>query len=860
MDGPNGSVYLHVIVDCCTREVTGWTLDLRTRAAEAIGCIETAVVGRDIVASQLTLGSDKGSQFTSRDFRKHLSAGGITHRRGGYRDPESQAFIESWFGQFKKRCAWRAEWESLDQARKEIAAYIDTYHRRPHSGAWLPHPRRGRRDLATRHREPTNTGDLNRQRRQGPRQVCPPVERSRTAQRLVPSPVSRRGVVHTLTKCDHYDTLCVRKSSGGRRRECVPPSSWRVPHTCWGDRVVQKHELSVVLSEFARTLVTDFPIQGILDHLVERIVAVLPVTAAGVTLIAPGMAPRYIAASNDAALRFERLQTEVGQGPCLLAYESGAEVAVPDLRADGRFPLFAAPAIAAGLAAVFTFPLRHGHDRLGALDLYRETPGPLDPRDLAAGQTLADVAAAYLLNAQARDDARDASDRLRGSSLYDSLTGLPNRVMLQQRLQHAAQRAQRSHAHAGVLFIDLDQFKLVNDTHGHQVGDQLLCAVAQRLSNLVRPGDTLARVYGDEFVFLCEDLRWDTDIEALATRVVDAFAAPFVLEGPEDLQLDVSASVGLAYAGVGETVSNQLIVDADTAMYQAKRKGGAVHQVIDLREARQTRERNDLLRDLKDAFASGSLDVAYQPIVRTLDGHVTGVEALLRWIDPNRGHIPTRTLVGVAEENGLIIQIGAWVLERACSDHGRWPRQHPDTPLDLSVNVSARQLLGPGFSGTVAAVLNRTSMDPASLVLEMTEGIFIDDAGRAMTVLSDLKALGVRLALDDFGTGYSSLSYLRDFPVDIVKIDQGFIADIGREPTGVAIIDAVTNLAHVLGLSVTAEGIETPLQRDEIITLGCENAQGFLYAWPMPSRELAAQLTDRLGKPLHLPSDGSFNA
>src|SRR5665213_1032784 len=323
-------------------------------------------------------------------------------------------------------------------------------------------------------------------------------------------------------------------------------------------------KLSAVLSEFARTLATDFPIQGILDHLVKRIVDVLPISAAGVTLISAGSAPHYIAASDESALRFERLQTDVGQGPCLLAYASGEAVSVPDLAKDARFPLFGPAALKAGLAAVFTFPLRHGEGRLGALDLYRQTPGALSARDMAAAQTLADVATAYLLNAQARDDARAASDRFQHNALHDSLTGLPNRALLQERLDHAALRASRSHTTAGILFADLDHFKQVNDTLGHHVGDELLIAVAQRLSALVRPGDTLSRISGDEFVFLCEDMTSEADVAALGKRVEHAFRMPFSLSGRV---IAVTASVGMAYAGRGEEISDQLLVKADTAMY-----------------------------------------------------------------------------------------------------------------------------------------------------------------------------------------------------------------------------------------------------------------------------------------------------
>ncbi|MGZ8724340.1 MAG: diguanylate cyclase domain-containing protein [Aeromicrobium sp.] len=345
--------------------------------------------------------------------------------------------------------------------------------------------------------------------------------------------------------------------------------------------MVNEDKLSSVLSEFARTLITDFPIQGILDHLVERIVEVLPVTSTGVTLISPGMAPRYVAASDESAMRFERLQTDIGQGPCLLAYESGEAVSIPDLGADNRFSLFAPAALAAGMAAVFTFPLRHDEGRLGALDLYRDTPGELDPQDMDAAQTLADVAAAYLLNAQARDEARAASDRFHHDSLHDSLTGLPNRVLLRERLEHADERRKRSHSSAAVLFADLDGFKRVNDIHGHQTGDELLVAIAHRLSGLVRSGDTLARYSGDEFVFLCEDLHGRTDVEVLAKRIDDAFAEPFVLTGA--VTVAVTASVGIAFAGLGEEITNELVVKADMAMYQAKRNGGAGHQIIDMR-------------------------------------------------------------------------------------------------------------------------------------------------------------------------------------------------------------------------------------------------------------------------------------
>jgi diguanylate cyclase (GGDEF)-like protein len=613
--------------------------------------------------------------------------------------------------------------------------------------------------------------------------------------------------------------------------------------------MVHEEKLSSVLTEFAHTMATDFPIQAILNHLVKRIVEVLPVTSAGVTLISAGNAPHYIAASDESALRYEQLQTRIGQGPCVAAFESGMAVAIADLGANDRFPRFARAAMGTGLAAVFAFPLRHSTGRLGALDLYRTTPGQLGAQDMAAAQTLADVAAAYLVNAKGREDAQATSEAFQHSSLHDPLTGLPNRLLLMQRLEHAAQRARRSHTHAAVLFADLDRFKLINDTHGHQIGDELLVAVAERLSGLVRPGDTLARFSGDEFVFLCEDMENANDVEQLAGRIDAAFSQPFVLAG---VDLALTASVGVAFAGPGREVSSRLLADADIAMYQAKRKGGAGHQILDLREALETSDRNSLDHDLRSAFAQDNLTIAYQPIVRSTDDAVTGVEALLRWEDPVRGCVSPLAMIEAAEQSGLIINIGSWVLERACRDHAQWRGTHPDVPLDLAVNVSARQLISADFCSTVSSVLARTGMNVNALILEVTENILISDGDRAITVLTDLKKIGVRLALDDFGTGFSSLSYLRRLPIDIVKIDQSFISDIKPATLDRSITAAITNLAHVLGLSVTAEGVETCDQREGIRSVGCESAQGFFYGQPMPASAIGGYLTDHRIKPLPL--------
>jgi diguanylate cyclase (GGDEF)-like protein len=597
--------------------------------------------------------------------------------------------------------------------------------------------------------------------------------------------------------------------------------------------VADEDKLSAVLSDFARTVITDFPIQGILDHLVEKIVEILPISSAGVTLISEGMAPRYIAASDESALRFERLQSELDEGPCLAAFESGQAVAIADLAADDRFPRFAPAAIAEGLAAAFTFPLCHGTRRLGALDLYRVTPGPLGPHDMETAQTLADVAAAYLLNAQARDQARVTYGRLLHVSMHDPLTGLPNRMLFEERLEFAGLRAARFHSNAAILFVDLDNFKLVNEVYGHDVGDQLIVAVAQRLAGAVNAGDTVARFSGDEFVILCEDLSDVADVDGLAKHISEVLSEPFKMTGTV---IAVTASVGIAFAGPGEDVSNELILEADRAMYRVKRsrrKRNCGREIVDVRPI-LVGPRDQLEAEIRAALVANELEVFYQPIVPISGGLVAGVEALLRWTHPERGPVPPAMMVGLAEQSTLIDQLGRWVLERACRDRQQWLRDNPLASLDLSVNVSPRQLLHVGFGRVVADVLASTGMDPAALIMEVTENVFVDDSDRVVKVLRDLRSAGVRIAIDDFGTGYSSLSYLTRLPVDIIKIDRCFITGIDTN-SGLTVVAAVTNLAHDLGFTVVAEGVETQAQHCDVSALGCDWAQGYFYAKPMPS-------------------------
>jgi diguanylate cyclase (GGDEF)-like protein len=588
-------------------------------------------------------------------------------------------------------------------------------------------------------------------------------------------------------------------------------------------------QLSDVLSAFARTMLTDFPIQSILDQLVRRIVEIMPITGAGVTLISESTSPHYVAASDGAALRFEELQTVFDEGPCIVAYQTGKAVAIADLTKDSRFPLFVPHALEAGLAAVFTFPLRHGASQLGALDLYRDTPGSLSKGAMTVAQTLADVTSAYLVNAQARADLLHTAAHAQATALHDALTGLPNRTLLLERIQHALLSRRRSGNLVAVLFIDLDGFKKVNDASGHQVGDDLLVAVGARLTKLLRPGDTLARLSGDEFVIVCGGLVEAAQIEGLATRLDVAIATPFDLSG---LDVELSASIGIAFAGQGND-PEQLLHRADVAMYQVKRKGGAHHQVIDEDEQNLAEYSDSLLEDLHHAVERHELQLEYQPIVRASDGRVTCVEALLRWNHPERGLISPTIVIPLAERSGDIVEIGRWVLEHACVDRHRWDTRAGDEGLVVAVNVSAHQLMSPGFLATVTNILRLTDTEAKHLCLEITESAFVQDGARALDVLAQLKTLGIQLALDDFGTGYSSLSYLMKFPVDIVKIDQSFIAELTVNEASHAIVTKTIELAHLLNLLVVCEGVETAEQDHEVTVLTSDFCQGFYFSRPM---------------------------
>ena len=414
-------------------------------------------------------------------------------------------------------------------------------------------------------------------------------------------------------------------------------------------------------------------------------------------------------------------------------------------------------------------------------------------------------------------------------ALHDTLTGLPNRALVVDRLQHALARLADRNAMLAVLFIDLDRFKIVNDGLGHDTGDELLVEVGKRLTATVRRQDTVARLGGDEFIVICEDLADELLAQELASRTAEALSAPFTLSRAE---VSVTASVGIAATRRASDSPSRLLRDADAAMYRAKGRGGARWELFDEAMHTQAVERLLIERALRQALAQNELRVVFQRQFDLTTREPVCDETLLRWAHPTRGLVSPADFLPVAEETGMIIPIGWWVLGQACA-HARQAELISDAPQTVSINMSGRNLLRADYPALVEQCLREHELDPARLCLEISEIALLDDLESTNDALRALKDLGVRLAIDDFGTGGSSLTYLRQFPFDELKIDSSFVAGLGSSAADDAIVAATIDMAHALGMVVAAEGVETELQRERLVALGCDRAQGYLLAEPV---------------------------
>ena len=443
---------------------------------------------------------------------------------------------------------------------------------------------------------------------------------------------------------------------------------------------------------------------------------------------------------------------------------------------------------------------------------------------------------------------KDAEEQLVHQALHDALTGLPNRALFLDRLGLAMSRLERRPGLAALFFLDLDNFKVVNDSLGHPAGDQVLVSVADRLQRSLRDGDTAARLGGDEFAVLCEDLIDEGEAVQIAERLGAAVAErPVTLAGRE---LVVTVSIGVAFATNPTRRPESLLRDADAAMYRAKERGRARYELFDAAMRARAVARLEIEAALREALDQEQLALSYQPEVLLHDGRLIGAEALLRWgpgarVAALQDDAPRADVIAVAEETGLIVPIGGWVLREACRHLARWRELAPDrAPQRVSVNLSGRQLARPELPDMVEEALSTTGLPPSALCMEITEGVLMDDIDVAVSALKSLKAIGVDIAVDDFGTGYSSLAHLRRFPVDILKIDHSFVAGLGRNPEDAAIVRAVLALARTLDLAVVADGVERADQLYELRALGCERAQGHLFSAPLTEADFADLLVN----------------
>ena len=443
-----------------------------------------------------------------------------------------------------------------------------------------------------------------------------------------------------------------------------------------------------------------------------------------------------------------------------------------------------------------------------------------------------------------------AEERLAHDAFHDSLTGLPNRALFKNLLQHAFSAGQRrKDALYAVLFIDLDRFKMVNDSLGHLIGDQLLIAVGHRLSELIRPSDTIARFGGDEFAILLEDMTGVDDATQIAQRIQQELPIPFMIDGHEVFS---TASIGISLSSTGHDRPENLLRDADLAMYQAKINGKARFEIFDEKMHASTMEHLRLETDLRRALERNEFLLHYQPILSLETHRITGFEALIRWQHPSRKFIPPADFIPIAEETGLITDIGRWVLREASLKLSQWQQQFPsEPPLTMSVNLSAQEFT-PGLINQVNHIQQEIALEPFSLKLEITERMLMDNPHSVSSLLFELRKMGIGLHIDDFGTGYSSLSYLHDFPIDVLKIDQSFIKKMNLDRKNLEIVKTIISLARNLNMEIIAEGVETEDELQQLKLLKCGNVQGFLVSKPVAAdvidNNFVARLNNRFAK------------
>jgi diguanylate cyclase (GGDEF)-like protein len=627
-------------------------------------------------------------------------------------------------------------------------------------------------------------------------------------------------------------------------------------------RFVDADALVVALADLTRVATENLSVESMLRQLCMATAETLPVDAAGIMAVWDDVT-RYVHASSTDLTPVERLQEELQDGPCQEAQLQRAPVVVTDMAACARWPDFTALALQLDLQSMLAVPLIGRGRCWGVLDVFRRSAGPWDAADLHAVHVMADLAVSYIVMAVDRDAAWAAQTELTRRAMHDDLTGLPNRALMLDRLEHALSAADRRQTAVAVLFIDIDRFKAINDTFGHTAGDAVLTEVARRLADTIRGNDTVARFAGDEFVLICEDLPRGSPealrqrVAAVTGRIHGALRHPISL-GRFDTQ--ISASIGVSLSTDVHTVQG-ILAEADSAMFGAKRQGRGRVLVRDHNEGGSAGYAGKVERDLATALERAEMLVYYQPIVavdggglrnaappRLMgiggDGHrVAAVEALLRWRQSPDLVLPAAAFINIAVRCGLIHSLGRWLIEETCGQLNTWREQLGErAPGTVFVNLSAQELADATLPETLDAALDRYGLAPECLGLEIVEEDL--QAPGVLPRLAGYHDRGHPLAIDDFGTGYSSLSRLLNLPVDLVKIDRSFLQDVPHDRRRAGLIDAILGVAASLELQVIAEGVETQAQCAHLTAAGCQLLQGYYLGYPQPATELTMTLSD----------------
>ncbi|MCW2539368.1 MAG: diguanylate cyclase/phosphodiesterase with sensor [Frankiales bacterium] len=595
------------------------------------------------------------------------------------------------------------------------------------------------------------------------------------------------------------------------------------------------------LAELSRAATAPFAVADMLRELCLLAGEILDVAGAGVLRI-DGSSTQFVSTSHPRLETTERLQESLAACPCVDSARDGQVVIVNNMYRDNLWPEYAEHAIRNGLLAVVSVPLRSRDRTWGVLNLYRDEVTQWRREELDAISLLADIAVSYIVMAADRDAAVASEAELAHRWLHDQLTGLPNRGLLFDRIDHAVATAQRHGAAVALFFLDLDHFKAINDGYGHAVGDAVLVEVARRMTLTLREGDTLARLAGDEFVLLCEDLPSADAVllNALALRIAarvhQALAEPFrIPHNGGTAELMLSTSIGVALVVDEWPSAPDLLQDADAAMYAAKALG-AGRVVVAEHDAEDRPRDSGLRRDLAHAMDNNELRVFYQPIIAS-DGHTHGVEALLRWLHPEHGLLDAGAFIDLAESSGRLPMIGRWVVDRVTLQLAQWRRQlSDDAPHIAFCNFSSTELFDARLASEIRIALSRNGLLPSDLGLEVLEGSLI--ALQLVPVLIGYQQRGHALSVDDFGTGYSSLSRLVQLPVSYAKIDRAFVAQLPGDERSRTLVDAIVLVARKLNLKIIAEGIENGDQLAYLRSAGCDYFQGYFIQRPAPPDQL----------------------